>query len=400
MPLPVAALSPSTPQSGVACDDDHFAVAATVGDTITIDVSFRHANGDIDVQLLDDAGALVAWSTGVADDERIVYVAPRTATYYAVVYGYKGATNVYSVRSTITPAPTSGYLRVTGDPAVPAQITLNGEIADSWGLTWVKVPPGSYSVAFSHVEGFSEPAQETVSVTAGATTTVNGAFTRRGTLRVLTSPAVAGAISVDGVPRNQYGLWTDIPTGQHQVCFGPVAGFTPPACQDVTVTAGAQTTVTGTYTASGAATGAAGVGFLRVTTSPALPSQISIDGEIADSWGLTWLELAPGSYTVSFSHVEGFSPPAAQTVTVTAGQTTTVSGTFTPRGSLRVVTSPAVAATISVDGIARNDWGMWTDVPTGQHEVCFGIAPGFTTPACQTVTVTAGQLTTVTGSYQ
>jgi hypothetical protein len=154
--------------------------------------------------------------------------------------------------------------------------------------------------------------------------------------------------------------------------------------------------------AIGAASGScgAGVGYLRVTTSPALPSQISLNGVIADSWGLTWVKLDPGDYTVHFSHVEGYSEPADQLVSVTAGATTTVTGTFTQRGSLRVITSPAVAGTISVDGSPRNDWGMWTDVPTGPHQVCFGAVEGFTTPACQDITVNAGALTTVTGTYE
>src|SRR5581483_1036996 len=46
-------------------------------------------------------------------------------------------------------------------------------------------------------------------------------------------------------------------------------------------------------------------GLLRVTTSPASASQLLVDGHIDDSWGLTWVKLAPGSHTVHFSHVEG-----------------------------------------------------------------------------------------------
>ena len=147
------------------------------------------------------------------------------------------------------------------------------------------------------------------------------------------------------------------------------------------------------------APGATGVGFLRVTSAPALATQISIDGVIADSWGLTWVEVAPGSHTVSFSHVEGYTEPAPVIVTVSAGETSTVAGTFTARGSLRVITSPPVAGTISVDGIPRNAWGMWTDLPTGLHTVCFGPVPGFTPPACQTPTLVAGATNTVTGTY-
>jgi Ni,Fe-hydrogenase III small subunit len=292
-----------------------------------------------------------------------------------------------------------GELRVTTSPPLPSQILVNGVPRDSWGLTWVDLAPGTYTVSFTHVEGWTEPAPQQVTVTAGATTTVNGVFTQRGSLRVTTNPAVPSTISVGGVPRNEWGMWTDLPTGSHQVCFGPVAGFAPPPCQTVNVTAGNLTTVTGNFTASAGAPGPSGTGDLRVTTSPPLPSQILVDGVPRDSWGLTWVDLAPGTYTVSFTHVEGWTEPAPQQVTVTAGATTTVNGVFTQRGSLRVTTNPAVPSTISVGGVPRNEWGMWTDLPTGSHQVCFAPVGGFAMPPCQTVNVTAGALTTVTGNF-
>ena len=75
-------------------------------------------------------------------------------------------------------------------------------------------------------------------------------------------------------------------------------------------------------------------------------------------------------------------------------------GVFIPRGFLRVITSPAVPATVSVDGVPRNDWGMWTDLPSGAYQVCFGEVVGYTAPSCQTATVTAGTTTTtITGAF-
>ena len=295
--------------------------------------------------------------------------------------------------------PTKGTLRVTTSPALASQILIDGVPRNSWGLDWLELDPGNYTVSFTHIEGYTEPAPQQVTVTANQTTTLGGTFTQRGSLRVITSPAVPSTISVDGTPMNDWGVWTDVPTGSHQVCFGPTPDFDPPSCQNANVTAGQLTTITGTYTSDPGAPGASGKGTLRVTTSPALASQILIDGVPRNSWGLDWLELDPGNYTVSFTHIEGYTEPAPQQVTVTANQTTTLGGTFTQRGSLRVITSPAVPATISVDGAPMNDWGVWTDVPTGSHQVCFGSSPGFTAPACQNVTVNAGQLTTVTGNY-
>jgi streptogramin lyase len=297
-------------------------------------------------------------------------------------------------------------LRVTSNAAVPSQILVDGQIADSWGLDWLQEAPGNHTVCFTHTEGWTEPPCQTVTVSPSTATTVTGTFIQRGELRVITSPAVNSQISVDGNPTNEFGMWTDIPTGSHTVCFGAVVGFNPPACQTATVTAGTQTTITGTFTTNPSAVGQSGVGLLHAATSPPVPAQITIKPSagnpyIADTWGLNWLELSPGSYTVTFSHVTGYTEPSPQTVTVTAGVASTVTGTFIQRGVLRVSTAPTPAkGTISVDGIPRDDWGTWTDIPTGSHIVCFGAAPGYAnTPACQPATINPGASTTVTGTY-
>ena len=65
-------------------------------------------------------------------------------------------------------------------------------------------------------------------------------------------------MSVDGVERNDWGVWTDLPAGEYTVCFGPAPDYTPPECQTATVAAGGTTEITGTYTASGGAGGATG----------------------------------------------------------------------------------------------------------------------------------------------
>jgi alpha-tubulin suppressor-like RCC1 family protein/lysophospholipase L1-like esterase len=289
-------------------------------------------------------------------------------------------------------------LRVVTSPAVPSQITVDGTPTDTWGLTWMKTTAGSHTVCFSDVVGYVTPACQTVTATLGATTTVTGSFVRRGTLRVSTSPAVASTISVDGTPRNDWGMWTDLDVGSHQVCFGAVVGFTPPGCLTVNVTAGTTSTLTAFFHADAAAVGPTGYGTLQITTSPAVPAQIIVDGVIRDSWG-AWFKITPGAHTVCFTGLQGFTTPACQTVNVTAAATTAVVGTYTARGFLRVITNPAVAATILVNGTPHNDWGMWTDLPTGPYTICFGVVPTKTTPACQQTTLTASATTTITGAY-
>ena len=300
---------------------------------------------------------------------------------------------------------TPGLLRVTTSPAVPSQVSVDGAVADTWGLNWVKEPPGSHTVCFSDVGGFGTPACQQVTVASGQTTAVVGSFTQYGYVKVQTSPALPAEVTVTAqgssapAAEDDWGAYTDVAPGTYNVCFGAVAGWAPPACQQVTVAAGSTTPVTGTYTASAGAAGQSGVGYLRVTTSPALPSQVSVDGHGADTWGLNWLEIAPGSHTVCFSSVQGYSTPACQAVTVSTGATTTVAGTFAQRGYLHATTSPAVAGTVYLGGAPADDWGDWTDLAPGSYTVCFGAVAGYTAPACQAATVTAGATTPVTGNY-
>ncbi|MGQ0798453.1 MAG: hypothetical protein ACT4OI_11435, partial [Methanobacteriota archaeon] len=200
---------------------------------------------------------------------------------------------------------------------------------------------------------------------------------------------------------NDWGMWREAAPGTYTVSFGPVAGFDTPASRDVTVVAGATATTTGVYTSNPSAPGPDpnSFGYLRVTTSPAWPSTILVNGVPRDDWGLTWVKMAPGTYTVSFATVYGATPPPPTDVTVVAGQTTTYAGPFNVHGALRVTTSGAPAATVFVDGIPRNDWGMWQSMEPGTYTVSYESVLGFTSPAAQDVTVTTGVLTEVVGTY-
>ncbi len=319
-----------------------------------------------------------------------------------------------------------GMLRVTTDNGtgggLPAQISVNSVPMDSWGLSWVELSPGTREVCFSDLEGYTTPACVPALMQDGVTTEVVGTYTQRGFLHVTTTglfdsdpndtmPATENAIPatiiVDGIPMDDWGVWTDIDTGAHEVCFGAVAGYTAPfadtedpagpGCQTVVVNAGDTTELAGQYQWDGTTAGPVGHGYLRVTASPAVATQISVDGEIRDTWSLEWLKITPGVHEVCFSDVTGFTTPDCQTVSVQSGITTTVNGNFAARGWLQVNTAPAEPSTISLNGVPRNAWGMWTHLEPGAYEVCFTETMSHNPPACEQLTVTAGQLTTHTG---
>jgi len=305
-----------------------------------------------------------------------------------------------------TPCDTC-LLRVTtegGGGGLPSHIIVDGSPRDRWGLNWMKISPGAHEVCFSEIEGWVAPACEIVNVAAGMTGVVNGVFNQMGTLQVTTSPAVPSTITVNGVPTNDWAVWTDFPVGNYDVCFGDVADFDAPACQNVNVTAGVTTAVVGTFTANMGAAGPAGpYGLLRVTTQASIGgggvgSEIIVDGVGLDRWALNWMKLAPGEYVVCFSDLANFDTPACEVAVITDGGVTVINGVFEDRAVLRVQTVAPHASTITANGLALNDWGVWTDIAAGVYQICFGEADGFT-PACQVETLVAGALTEVQGNW-
>jgi hypothetical protein len=342
-----------------------------------------------------------AWATGQSATH--TYTVANTYTYAVWVTDGAGGHNVsQSSTATITAAgPGYGQLRVGTSPAAPAMISIDGQWASRWGLDWVKLTPGPHVIGFGDVFGFETPQDQTVTIVDGQITEILGTFTPCALLRVVTNPAMPSTVYVNAIPRNDWGIWNYVPAGTYTVTFGLVAGFNIPAPQTVTLGIGQSATVIGEFVANAAAPGPdpATYGQLRVGTNPAVPTMIYANGNWMSHWGLDWVKLAPGSYDLTFSDVNGVATAAPHTVTIVAGQITEYVSDFPLRGTLQVATSPAAPSTIYVDGIARNDWGIWVDVNPGSYVVSFGPVPGYVTPAPQTVTVSIGANTLVWGVF-
>ena len=291
--------------------------------------------------------------------------------------------------------PHPDLIRVTTDPPLPSDVVIDGLSRDTWSLEWLTLPAGEHQFCFTDVPGFETPPCETINTTPAATTTVTGVFTPLASLQVQTSPPVPATISVDGVPMNEWGMWTDVVPGLREVCFGAVEGYTAPPCEQHNLVPGANPVVVGVYTI-GSDAAPVGHGLLRVTTSPPVPSRIFVDGIRRDAWALTWLKIDPGTHEVCFSDVHGFETPACETVEVVEGATATVEGVFEQRGQIRVsIDGSGLPTTISIDGVPRDDWGVWTFVPLGLREVCFSEVGGVA-PPCVTADVVATEIRHVT----
>jgi len=307
-----------------------------------------------------------------------------------------------------------GLLRVTTsvdlhpELGVPGKILVDGVPRDEWSLDWLKLDPGRHMVSFSDVPDLGTPPAWGVEVVSNAVAEVVGVYQAYGWLRVTTDPAVPATISIDGVPRDDWGVWLALPPGTYEVAFGTVDGFRPPRPRTVEVVAEQLTEVVGTYRKSHNSRGPdpSTYGLLRVTTtlgtnaSAGVLTQILIDGIARDEWGLDWLKLEPGYHLLEFTDVPGLGTPEPQWFAIYPAETTYVQGVFSVHGWLRVLTDPPVPGTIFVDGIPRNDWEMWQSMPAGTYTVSFGPVAGYETPARQSATVRPGTLTTITGTYR
>ena len=151
------------------------------------------------------------------------------------------------------------------------------------------------------------------------------------------------------------------------------------------------------------------VGSLQVTITPSgaltAGAQWQVDEGPLQNSGATVGNLSVGNHTVSFSTVNGWTPPDNQLILVSANATTTASGNYIPQeGSLTVTISPTSAVSAGalwqVDGGANRPSGsLVTNLPVGNHTVSFTTLNGWTSPANLTVTINNDVTTNATATY-
>lgn len=110
-------------------------------------------------------------------------------------------------------------------------------------------------------------------------------------------------------------------------------------------------------------------------------------------------DTAPvGQNTVEFYGIDGWAKPGNQTVMVTSGELTEITGTYTVTpGMLQVTIQPEAARTAGAawrrtgTDTWRNSGYTETDLPSGAHTVEFRIIPGWNTQGNTTAQIVAGQ---------
>lgn len=149
---------------------------------------------------------------------------------------------------------------------------------------------------------------------------------------------------------------------------------------------------------------------LTVTAAPAAAvlagAQWRVDGGVWRASGATAADLGPGAHQVEFKDISGWVTPSLLSVTLSEGQSSSLTGTYTPTqaGSVLVSLSPAAAVTAGAQW--RLDGGVWnksgvalSGVAAGSHTIDFKPVAGYNTPAPQAVTVTGNATASLSATY-
>lgn len=158
----------------LACnDEDWFKVTLAAPSTLSAKLEFRHAEGDIELEVADGAGAVLGSSTSSADGELVTKQGLAAGTYLVRVYGYRGAKAAYALTVTATPTATTptpttrtgtitaNTLNVRRGPATTfaiagtvrlnAVVTIHEERNGWYRVTYTGAPTGELWVSKTYV---------------------------------------------------------------------------------------------------------------------------------------------------------------------------------------------------------------------------------------------------------
>ena len=169
--LESAFLSPGNQPNLNVCvgDDDFYDVLLQGGDTLTVDLTFSHAEGDVDVQILGLLGIALATGDSSTDDESVSYTARNTGffTVRVTLAADSGAVpgNPYGMNVTVTRTPaamcTADALE-DNDSAAAARPSTPGNLSnltvcsgdeDYYAYTFAAGDDVTVNVSFSDAEG-------------------------------------------------------------------------------------------------------------------------------------------------------------------------------------------------------------------------------------------------------
>jgi len=315
----------------------------------------------------------------------------------------------------------TGSLTVTllpeGAISAGAQWQVDGGNYRNNGDTVTGLTPGAHTISCKAIPGYTPPPSHTVTVAVGAVTsdtetysavsatTYSLTLTQGGSMGYI-SPFPSGTWNGSAyvyTAGSVVQLTATADPGYHFVSWGGDASGAGAATQ-TTITMNANMTVSANF-----ASGDPNMGTVTVTIMPPEAAVAGVtwgfnanDYRASGSSCTTW----PATYILSLHSVDGWLGPSTAVGTITAGQTTAITVTFTADttpGFLTVTLSPPDAVTAGAkwhaNGGAAQGNGASLSLSPGSYSVTFDAVSGWAKPSDQDVEVQRAQTTVVAGNY-
>ena len=153
----------NTSYTGVQFDDDWFQISVAAGfERVTANLAFAHADGDINLELVDASGNVLATSESTSDNEQIVFTVSTAGTYYLRVFDAgSGSGNTYALswngsQPLLIDDPYEENDTLAAATALPEKTQISGvQLDDDW--YHIAVQPGFERIVadltFTHANG-------------------------------------------------------------------------------------------------------------------------------------------------------------------------------------------------------------------------------------------------------
>jgi uncharacterized repeat protein (TIGR02543 family) len=310
--------------------------AVSAGAQWQIDGGAYHGSGDVVAGLTPGSHtiackAVTGYTAPVSHSVSITggTVANETETYSVI------APSTYTL--TLNQGSSHGYI----SPSPPGTWNGNADVylAGSVVQLTANAYPGYHFVGWGgDLSGTANPVTITMSVNKSITANFASGDPNMGTVIVTIQPPAAAAAGVTwGFNVNDYRAsgsscttWPE----PYILTIHPVDGWLGPSVLYATITAGQTSNYVATFTPDTTP------GLLTVTVMPpsaaAAGAAWHANGGAAQGSGTT-ASLSPGTYTVTFDSIPGWTAPQAQTVQVLRSQTVVLTGNYTPPAGQPVI---------------------------------------------------------------
>ena len=273
----------------------------------------------------------------------------------------------------------TGSIRVSSYPS-GASVYLDGAYKGTSSITLNSVSTGSHTIKLIK-SGYND-VSSTVTVSSGQTASVSETLTTKtGSISVHSNPSDAD-VSLNGIYKGTTPITLyNVPVDSHTIKLIK-SGYND-VSSTVTVSSGQTASVSETLTTK--------TGSISVHSNPS-NAGVSLDGTYKGTTPITLYNVPVGSHTIKLIKL-GYND-SSSTVTISSGQTASISKTLTTKiGSISVYSNPSNAG-VSLDGTYKGTTPITLyNVPVGSHTIKL-IKLGYN-DSSSTVTISSDRIASV-----